>query len=86
MKILAMHLLEKDEQTQDPGAGVLQKYTDSRAWKKQIFFYGDGGSIPGDFAHVGGVEWERLCEAGQGHAVTMRLQLLNIAVIPKLYF
>lgn len=86
LKLLTMHVRKEDKQANNPDAGRLQQHTDRWTWKQQISLYGDGGRIPGDFAHVGGVVWERLCEAGQGQAVPVRLQLLDIALIPKLGF
>lgn len=48
------------------------------------FLFIDTGNHPGYFADVGGVVWEFVCYAAQGHSVAVRLQLLNRAFVFEL--
>lgn len=78
---LAVCLIEEEQQTNDPGAGALQKEAHSRTRGKLLFLHIDVGRLPSYFAHVCGVVWEFVCVASQGHPVAVRLQLHHFAAV-----
>lgn len=81
---LAACVIEEEQQTNNPGAGALQKHADSRTRDKMISLDADTGTHPRYFAHVGGVVGEFVPEVFQGHPVAVRVQLLHVAFVFEL--